>query len=141
MRVRAAWSSSLKSSGPVPLAIEPNRPQLLGHLVGGLGDLFVPFFPGPVDAQEHAGKPGHASRVGRGKIGPAEEWLALGSQEHRHRPAAVPGHGHDGRHVDLVEVGSLFAVDLDVDEVLVHQGSDLGVLEALVLHHVTPVTC
>ncbi len=75
-----------------------------------------------------------------GKYVPPKNGLQVGRQEHRHRPAAVAGHRHHGRHVDLVEVGTLFAVDLDVDEVLVHQGRDLGVLEALALHDMTPVT-
>src|SRR4051812_42432926 len=43
-------------------------------------------------------------------------------------------------HVDLVDVGPLLAVDLDVDEQLVHQACGRLVLEALVRHHVAPVT-
>ena len=48
---------------------------------------------------------------------------------------------HLGReHVDLVEVGPLFAVDLDVDEVLVHERAAIaGIRERLALHHVAPV--
>ena len=42
-------------------------------------------------------------------------------------------------HVDPVHVGPLLAVDLDVDEALVHQRRDLRVLERLVRHHVAPV--
>src|SRR5439155_20554521 len=45
----------------------------------------------------------------------------------------------DGLHVDRVEVGALLAVDLDVDEVLVHQGGGRLVLERLLLHLVAPV--
>ena len=41
--------------------------------------------------------------------------------------------------VELVEIRPLLAIDLDVDEVLVHQGGDRGILEALVRHHVAPV--
>ena len=41
--------------------------------------------------------------------------------------------------VDLVEVGPLLAVDLDVDEEAVHHLRDLGILERLVRHHVAPV--
>ena len=46
----------------------------------------------------------------------AVERLAVGRQEHRHRPAAAAGHRLDGRHVDRVEVGALLAVDLDRHE-------------------------
>ena len=42
-------------------------------------------------------------------------------------------------HVDRVDVGALFAVDLDRDEVLVHQGCYASVLERLALHDVAPV--
>ncbi len=42
--------------------------------------------------------------------------------------------------IDLVDVGTLFAVDFDVDEVLVHEPGGIGVREALVVHHVAPVT-
>src|SRR5690606_39607577 len=34
----------------------------------------------------------------------------------------------------------LLAIDLDVDELAVHEGGDLRVGERLALHHVTPVT-
>ena len=43
------------------------------------------------------------------------------------------------RHVDLVDVGPLLAVDLDVDEQLVHHARGGVVLEALVRHDVAPV--
>ena len=44
------------------------------------------------------------------------------------------------RHVDLVEVGPLFPVHLDADEVLVHEGGDALVFERFPLHDVTPVS-
>jgi hypothetical protein len=42
--------------------------------------------------------------------------------------------------VDLVEVGSFFAIDLDIDEALVHRLRHGGIFERLVRHHVAPVT-
>ena len=51
----------------------------------------------------------------------------------------LPGQRDDGVHVDRVEVGPLLAVDLDVDEALVHQRRGGRVLERLVRHHVAPV--
>ena len=71
--------------------------------------------------EQDAGKAGHPARVAGREVGAAEERLQVGREEDRHRPAAVPGHRLHGGHVDLVEVGPLLAVDLDVDEVLVHQ--------------------
>ena len=139
MMVRAAWSSSLASSAPEPLGSVPNARNCSVISAADSDDLVASFLPGLVHAREDAGKTGHAPRVGRRKIRAAEERLELGREEHRHRPAAVPGHRHHGRHVDLVEVGALFTVDLDVDEVLVHEGRDVRVLEALALHDVAPV--
>ena len=62
-----------------------------------------------------------------------------GRQEHRHRPAALAGHRHGRVHVERVDIGPLLAVDLDVDEVLVHQRRRRLALERLVRHHVAPV--
>jgi hypothetical protein len=51
----------------------------------------------------------------------------------------VAGHRDARLHVDRVEVGALLAVELDADEVLVHELRDPLVLERLALHHVAPV--
>ena len=40
--------------------------------------------------------------------------------EPAHRPAAAANHGIDRLHIDAVHVGTLFAIDFDVDEVGVH---------------------
>ena len=72
-------------------------------------------------------------------VGAAEERPPVGSEEARHRPAALTGQRDGGVHVDRVEVGPLLAVDLDVHEAVVHRGGDLIVLERLVGHHVAPV--
>ena len=50
-----------------------------------------------------------------------------------------PGHGLAGLHVDRVEVRPFLAVELDRHEALIHQRRDLGILERLAFHHVTPV--
>ena len=46
---------------------------------------------------------------------------AVGQAERRQRPAAALALHHDRVHVDRVDVGALLAIDLDVDEELVHQ--------------------
>ena len=84
-------------------------------------------------------KLGSPCRGSGGKYVPPKNGSPVGREEDGHRPAAVPGQRDDRVHVDRVEVGPLLAVDLDVDEVLVHQRRRLLVLERLVLHHVAPV--
>ena len=141
-RLRTAWSSNVAVELAFgrrrawPIACEP-----LGHPVGDPVDLARAARARPsATLAEHPGEAGHPRASRRRKVGAAEERLELGREEDRHRPAAVPALKRlDRRHVDLVEVGPLLAVDLDVDEMLVHQGRDRGVLEALVLHHVAPV--
>ena len=81
-----------------------------------------------------------AIAVPSGKVRAAEERLAGRRQPGGHRPAAPTGQHLHRAHVDRVEVGPLFPVDLDRDVVRVHVGRDLLVLERLLLHHVAPVT-
>ena len=77
--------------------------------------------------------------VGLGVVGAAEERPAVRGEETRHGPAALARQRDGGVHVDRVDVGPFLAVDLDVDESVVHHGGDGLVLERLVRHHVTPV--
>ena len=103
-------------------------------------DLVALLAPGPVDALEHLAERRHAvARLVR-EVGAAVERPAVRGQEDRHRPAAAAGHRLDRRHVDLVEVGPLLAIDLDRDEVVVEIARRRLVLERLALHHVAPVT-
>ena len=57
------------------------------------------------------------------------------------RPPPLTGHQLDGLHVNLVHVGTFFAVDLDAHEMGVHEMGRLGVGKSLVLHHVAPMAC
>ena len=75
-----------------------------------------------------------------GKIGAAPDRLAVGRQKHGQRPAALLAQMMQRRHVDLIDVGPLLTVDLDVDEQLVHHPRGGVVLETFVRHHVAPVT-
>jgi hypothetical protein len=113
--------------------------KLGGHLAGGGDDLVATLLPGTLDAEQDAGEAGHASRVVRRVIRPAVERFEVGREEDRHRPAAVAGERLDRRHIEVIEVGAFFAIDLDIDISLVHERRDVRVLEALALHDVAPV--
>ena len=75
-----------------------------------------------------------------GKVGAAPEWLAARRKEHGERPAAALAECLQGAHVDVVDVRSLLAVDLDRNEQRVHHLGCFRVFEALVRHDVAPVT-
>ncbi len=83
------------------------------------------------------GRAAEARRVR--EIGAAPDRLAGGRQEHGQRPAPLLAQMMQRRHVDLIDVRTLFAIDLDVDEQLVHDARGRVVLEALMRHHVAPV--
>ena len=68
------------------------------------------------------------------------ERLQIGGEENVVRPAAVARHDLPRQHVDVVDVGPLFAVDQHVDEPAVHQRGDLRVAVKLALRHMAPVT-
>lgn len=122
----------------VPVLQLPLR-QIAGDLPGDLPDLRAPVRPGAMDAFEHLPEGRHpVPGLGR-EVRTEVEGLPGRRHEDGHGPAALPGGGLHGLHVDGVHVGALLAVHLDVDEVFVHVRGDGFVLEALVRHDVTPV--
>ena len=111
--------------------------------VGELGRLGVqvvpPVPPGVVDGVEEVEEARHpVPGLGR-EVGAAVERSSLVVEEDGHRPPAAPGQRLDGLHVDRIDVGTLLAVDLDVDEAFVHDPRRVVVLEGFVGHHVAPV--
>ena len=93
-----------------------------------------------VDGDEHLAKRRHAVAAFLREIRAREDRQLIGRQEHGERPAAgLARQELMARLIDLVEVGALLAVDLDVDEELVHEARGLFVLERLVRHDVAPV--
>ena len=128
-------AQELHGAPKVPAAV-----QLGGELLRGRHDLVAPVLPGVGDGVEDLGERRQAV-AGRGrKVRPAVERGAVGREEHGHRPAPVAGHGLHGLHVDLIDVRPLLPIHLHAHEVLVHELSDVGILERLALHDVAPVT-
>ena len=74
------------------------------------------------DTRQQIREAGEPVARGLREIGAAEERLLRRREKHRQRPAAAPLREHRVRGlIDLIEVRPLLAVDLDVDEELVHQ--------------------
>ena len=73
------------------------------------------------------------------KVRAAVERFGIWCEENRHRPPAVTRHSLHGCHINFIDVGAFFPVDLYGDVVCVEQLSDLLIFEGLVLHHMAPV--
>jgi len=101
---------------------------------------FVAFVaPDACDFAKHMLETRLAVPADLGKIGAAPEGRAIRCQEHGKGPAPMRAQSMDGIHVDLVDIRPLFTVDLDIDEMLVHQLSRERILKALVRHDMAPV--
>jgi hypothetical protein len=116
-----------------------DRPELLADVCGRVADPVALRLPRLRHRLHHHPEARHPLAFGWGEVGAAVEGDAVGVEEGGQRPAPVPGHPLDRLHVDRVDVRSFLAVDLDRDEMLVHEGGGLVVLERLALHHVAPV--
>ena len=136
---RCASASSESVSGSLDGVQVRARADVLGQVAPRRVDLAALVAPRLRHAEQHLLERRQPVPRLRREVGAAEERLARGRQEHRHRPAAAAGQGDDGVHVDRVEVRPLLTVDLDRDEVLVQDACGQLVLEGLSLHHVAPV--
>ena len=96
--------------------------------------------PGVDDRLQHLWERRHFVPGCRWEIRAREEWSGVVIEEDGHRPSTVSGHRHRGIHVNSVDVRTLFTVDLDRNEVLVHPRCDGFVLERFMRHDVAPVT-
>ena len=105
-----------------------------------LGDRLRLLAIGGGDPRKKIGKTGQAVARSLREIRSPEEGRLVRRQEHRQRPAAAPLRQHRVRRlIDLIEIGPFLAVDLDVDEQVVHQRRDALVLERFVRHDVAPM--
>lgn len=107
---------------------------------GDLTDLVTPVGPGSAHPVEDLPEGRHAmAGLGR-EVRTEVERLGVGREEDGHGPATLAGGGLHGLHIDGVDVRPLLTVHLDGHEVLVEQLGGGRVLEALVRHHMAPVT-
>jgi len=88
---------------------------------------------------QHIDECGFAVARAVGKIGAAPEWLAARREKHCERPAAMLAKMVQRGHVDLIDIGALFPIDLDVQEKFVHDARSCFVLEAFMRHDMAPM--
>src|SRR5205807_5310599 len=75
-----------------------------------------------------------------GEICPAPERLGIGGEKHREGPAAMLAERVERLHIDAIDIRTFLPVDLGGNEVSVHECGSFRVLEALVSHHMAPMT-
>lgn len=68
------------------------------------------------------------------------EWITLRREEHGQWPATLLTKHMESLHIDLVNVRALFAVYLDVDEMLIHESGCCFILKTFMGHNVAPMT-
>ena len=110
------------------------------HRVGLLEHLVALGAEGVGNGHEHALEAGTSPLVVGRKISSAVKRFALRREKGGERPATLTGHGLHRRLVAAVNVGTLVAVHLDGDEVLIHDARHFGIVIRLAVHDVAPVT-
>jgi len=75
----------------------------------------------------------------RREVGAALEGKGVRGQEHGERPSTLFAKAVEGCHIDTVYVGAFFAINFDIDEVLVHKIGGDRVFKTLVGHDVAPM--
>jgi hypothetical protein len=125
-----------ESDGGIGLAGLACRGSRLVEEVAGDG-LSIAFQLGPPQAEmigdphEHLGPGCAPSPVVGWEVGATEEGSTIRQTEAvQGPPTLVLDHLH-GVHVELIDIWAFLSVDLDADEVAVHQVGDPGVIEAL----------
>ncbi len=104
-----------------------------------VGQLVAILLIGLAEGQQQAGKSRQAAPIFGGEIGAAIKGLQIRGEKDAQGPAAMAGERLDRVHIGLIQVGALFPVQFDVDEVLVHDGGDGRIFKALVGHDVAPM--
>ena len=95
--------------------------------------------PGLLNLLQHLKETGPAILVFWRPVSAPVERFQVGRKENIQRPAALADHRLDEGHVDLVDVGTLFAVHLDAHEVGIEIAGHLVVLEGFAFHDVAPM--
>src|SRR5688572_9078545 len=103
--------------------------DLASFILKGLRNPGQYIFPGwPVE-----GRPGR-------EISSPVKWFSLRSEKYIQWPAPATGHGLHRVHINMVQVGALLAIYLDIDKMLVHEAGSLLVFKTFLFHYMTPVT-
>nr|WP_283396356.1 hypothetical protein [Candidatus Pelagisphaera phototrophica] len=73
------------------------------------------------------------------KVGTAKKGFTVWGEPNVEGPTSTTGQLLNEVHVNAVDVGTLFAVDFDTNEIIIEIGGYFGFGKRLAIHHVTPV--
>ncbi len=114
--------------------------QPLGHVLRLGSDIGRVFPPVGGDLVQQCAESRSTPAVFWGEVGACEKRVLVWGQEYSHGPASLAViHGYCGLHVDFVQIGPFFSIDLDTHKVVVHQFGDGLVLERFPFHDMAPV--
>ena len=116
-----------------------NLPVTTQKLFHSLAELVALALPRLAKSEQKAHESWPSGTIPDREVRPAEERFTPRGHEDRQRPAPALPHHLSHFLVDVIDVGALLAVDLDVDKTLVHDAGDVWVLERLVRHDVAPM--
>src|SRR5580692_22335 len=135
--------SNLIDEGQRKLAIAAREGFVLldcGHdACGGVERLVAAVAPDLRHGLNHAAEAGTTIAVVGRKIGAAKVWVAIGSEECRQRPAALPADGRNRGLITRVHVGALVTINLYSNKKLVDERRNRWILVGLAVHDVAPV--
>ena len=110
------------------------------EILGTLGEALAVLFPCKCDGSEDFHETRAVESGSRREVRTAEEGLQIVQQESGKGPPSSPRHRTHCIHVGIVDMRKVFPVDLDGDEVLVHECSNGRIRKGFTAHHMTPVT-
>ena len=113
--------------------------QRTGDALTGFSQFRPISLPQPGNVSQDTGKPRHPHSLFPREVSAGKEGFAFGGEKHIQGPTATPGHCLTHGHVDLVDIGTLFAIHLDGDETVVERCRYGVIFERLVCHDVAPM--
>src|SRR4051794_5810348 len=74
-------------------------------------------------------------------VSPTKKRQFVGCEKDCHWPTAASSCQLNKCHVDLIDIRPLLHIDLDADEIVIHDAGRRFVLKRFMFHDMTPVTC
>ncbi len=106
---------------------------------GGFQRFVAALAPDLGHGQQNAANTGAAIPIIAGNVSAAKVRAAVGSEKRRERPATLPGDRRDRGLVARVHVGTLVAIHLHRNEILIDHLGNFGIFVRFAIHDMAPV--